>query len=256
MLLLRSLAFNILFYANLILWLVFGVLPSMLLPRAVLWTVAVSWARSALWIQRVVAGTRYEIRGLENIPEGGLIVAAKHQSFWETFTLVTLFHNPVFILKRELMRIPIFGWALGKLRMIPVDRGGRARALADVTRRARIELGEKGRQLIIFPEGTRRPPGAPPAYKYGVAHLYHELRLPCLPVALNSGLYWPRRHVLRRPGTIIVEILPPIMPGLDKMAFHGELQNAIETACDRLLAEGRTELARHGIDPLAAPDRD
>jgi 1-acyl-sn-glycerol-3-phosphate acyltransferase len=251
MLLLRSLAFNILFYANLICWLVFGVLPSLLLPRAVLLRVAVGWARSALWLQRVVSGTRYEVRGLENIPAGGLIVAAKHQSFWETFTLVTLFDNPVFILKRELMRIPLFGWALAKLRMIPVDRGGRARALADVTRRAKVELGQYGRQLIIFPEGTRRPPGAPPAYKFGVAHLYHELGVPCLPVALNSGLYWPRRHVLRRPGTVVIEIMPPIMPGLTKVDFQQKLQDTIETASDRLLADGRAELARRGLDPLA-----
>nr|WP_076441013.1 lysophospholipid acyltransferase family protein [Bosea sp. TND4EK4] len=251
MLLLRSLAFNILFYANLIGWLLFGALPALLLPWGVMWKVARGWARSALWLQRVVARTRYEIRGREHIPAGGLIVAAKHQSFWETFALVTLFDNPVFILKRELTTIPVFGWSLGKLRMIPVDRGGRARALADVTRRAKVELGQNGRQLIIFPEGTRRPPGAPPAYKFGVAHLYHELGVPCLPVALNSGLYWPRRHVLRRPGTIVIEILPPIMPGLSKVDFQRTLQEQIETASDRLLADGRAELARQGLDPLA-----
>lgn len=254
MLLLRSLIFNVLFYANLVLWLVFGTLPALLLPRIALWYVAFGWARSALWLQRVVAGTRYEIRGLENIPSGGLIVASKHQSFWETFALMTVLRNPVFILKRELMRIPLFGWSLAKLRMIPVDRGGRARALADVTRRAKVELGQNGRQLIIFPEGTRRPPGAPPAYKFGVAHLYRELGVPCVPVALNSGLFWPRRDILRRPGTIVVEIMPPIMPGLGKAAFQARLQGEIETASDRLLAEGRAELAERGLDPLAHPD--
>lgn len=251
MLILRSLAFNVLFYANLILWLIFAVVPSLLLPQAALRNVARAWAHSALWLLRVVAGIRCEIIGLENIPEGGLMVAAKHQSFWETFALFTLFPDPVFILKRELMRIPLFGRGLAKLRMIPVDRGARARALKDVTRRAKIELGERGRQLLIFPEGTRRPPGAPPAYKFGVAHLYAELGVPCLPVALNSGLYWPRRQVLRRPGTIRLEILPPIMPGLDKVSFQHELQERIETACNRLLAQGRAELAARGLDPLA-----
>ncbi|WP_449255803.1 lysophospholipid acyltransferase family protein [Bosea sp. (in: a-proteobacteria)] len=255
MLILRSLAFNVLFYANLVLWLVGAALPALLLPPKALQHVAAGWARSALWLMRVVAGTRYEVIGRENIPAGGLMVAAKHQSFWETFTLFTLFPDPVFILKRELMRIPVFGWCLAKLRMIPVDRGARARALKDVTRRAKVELGQKGRQLLIFPEGTRRPPGAPPAYKFGAAHLYAELGVPCVPVALNSGLYWPRRQFLRRPGTIRLEILPPILPGLDKASFQHELQGRIEAACDRLLAQGRAELAAQGLDPLATPDK-
>lgn len=255
MLILRSLLFNVLFYLHLFVWLVFAALPALLLPPRYLLRVAVGWARCSLWLMRVTTGTRYEITGHEHIPPDGLMVAAKHQSFWETFVLATMFPDPVFILKRELTWIPLFGWALTKLRMIPVDRGGRARALSQVTRRAKVELVEKGRQLLIFPEGTRRPPGAPPAYKFGVAHLYAELGVPCLPVALNSGLYWPRRKFLRRPGTIRVEILPPIMPGMDKVAFQSLLQDRIETASDRLLAKGRAELARHGLDPLATADK-
>ncbi|MGO4736351.1 lysophospholipid acyltransferase family protein [Bosea sp. 2KB_26] len=251
MLVLRSLLFNVLFYLNLILWLIFGALPALALPRRYMLAVALNWARSALWLMRVTAGTRYEITGLENIPQGGMMVAAKHQSFWETFALVTIFQDPVFILKRELTWIPFFGWCLWKMRMIPVNRGARARALSHVTRRAKVELGQNGRQLLIFPEGTRRPAGAPPAYKFGVAHLYAELGVPCVPVALNSGLYWPRRKFLRRPGTIRVEILPPILPGMSKEAFQAQLQERIETASDRLLATGRGELARIGQDPLA-----
>jgi 1-acyl-sn-glycerol-3-phosphate acyltransferase len=251
MLTLRSLLFNILFYLNLGLWIVFGALPTLVLPRRYLFSVAKNWARSSLWLMRVTTGTRYEISGIEHIPQGGMMVAAKHQSFWETFTLVTLFNDPVFILKRELTWIPFFGWCLMKLRMIPVDRGARARALADVTRRAKVELQQNGRQLLIFPEGTRRAPGAPPAYKFGVAHLYAELGVPCLPVALNSGLYWPRRKFLRRPGTIRVEIMAPIPPGLPKTEFQTLLEERIETASDRLLAVGRAELAKIGRDPLA-----
>lgn len=251
MLVLRSLLFNVLFYLNLILWLVFAALPALVLPRRYMLAVALGWARSALWLMRVTAGTRYEITGLENIPQGGMMVAAKHQSFWETFALVTIFQDPVFILKRELTWIPFFGWCLWKMRMIPVDRGARARALSHVTRSAKVELGQNGRQLLIFPEGTRRPAGAPPAYKFGVAHLYAELGVPCVPVALNSGLYWQRRKFLRRPGTIRVEILPPILPGLSKEAFQALLQDRIETASDRLLTTGRGELAKIGRDPLA-----
>ncbi|KPF71123.1 acyl-phosphate glycerol 3-phosphate acyltransferase [Bosea sp. AAP35] len=251
MLVLRSLVFNVLFYVNLALWLVFAAMPALLLPRRALLGVTVAWAHTALWLMRVIAGTRYEITGRENIPPGGLIVASKHQSFWETFVMMMLFKDPIFILKRELIWVPFFGWCLSKFKMIPVDRGGRARALAQVTRRAKVELRDNHRQLLIFPEGTRRPAGAPPAYKFGVAHLYGELKLPCVPVALNSGLYWPRRKFLRRPGTIRLEILPPIAPGLDKATFQALLQEQIETASDRLLAQGRAELALLGLDPLA-----
>lgn len=255
MLILRSLLANVVFYVNLSGWLVFAAFPALLLPRRYLLKVAVGWARSALYLMRVTAGQRYEITGLENIPSGGLMVAAKHQSFWETFVLVMLFPDPVFILKRELTWIPFFGWCLTKLKMIPVDRGGRARALANVTRRARIELGQGGRQLLIFPEGTRRAPGAPPDYKFGVTHLYADLGVPCLPVALNSGLFWPRRKFLRRPGTIRMEIMPAIPAGLGKAEFHARLRETIETASDRLLAQGRAELAALGCDPgIEAPD--
>ncbi|MCP4735670.1 MAG: 1-acyl-sn-glycerol-3-phosphate acyltransferase, partial [Bosea sp.] len=123
----------------------------------------------------------------------------------------------------------------------------RSRALQAVTRRAKVELGENGRQLMIFPEGTRRPAGAEPAYKYGVTHLYAELGVPCVPVALNAGLYWPRRSLIKRPGTIKVEIMPAIPPGMDKAAFHALLQERIETASNRLLADGLAELDRLGV---------
>jgi 1-acyl-sn-glycerol-3-phosphate acyltransferase len=255
MLFLRSLLANIVFYVNLSLWLVFVALPALILPSRYMLKIAQAWARSALFLMRITAGLKYEIKGLENIPPGGLLVASKHQSFWETFALIMLFPDPVFILKRELMRIPLFGWCLFKLRMIPVDRGGRARALNQVARRARVELGEKKRQLLIFPEGTRRAPGAPPDYKYGVAHIYSTLDVACVPVALNSGLFWPRRRFLRPPGTIRMEFLPPIAPGMPKAQFQALLQEQIETASNRLLEQGRAELASIGLGHLApAPD--
>ena len=139
------------------------------------------------------------------------------------------------------MWIPIFGWCMWKGGMIPVDRGAGSQALTDMTARAQKEI-RSGRQLIIFPEGTRRAPGAEPRYKFGVAHLYAEVGVPCVPVALNSGLFWPRRALQRLPGTIVVEFLPPIPPGLDKETFLRRLQGDIETATARLIAEGRSEL--------------
>jgi 1-acyl-sn-glycerol-3-phosphate acyltransferase len=184
-----------------------------------------------------VAGIKFELRGAEKIPAGALIVASKHQSAWETFALLPLFDNPVFILKRELEWIPFFGWLLIKGRMVPVNRRAGSQALVEMTERARVELG-RVRQLIIFPEGTRRPAGAEPRYKYGVAHLYAAAGVPCLPVALNSGVFWPRRRSLMlKPGTVVVEILDPIMPGLDKDVFFRRLQDAIEPASARLIAE-------------------
>jgi 1-acyl-sn-glycerol-3-phosphate acyltransferase len=242
MLFLRSLAFNVAFYAHMILWL-FLLIPAALLPRRGFMQAVKLWGLGSLWLMRILAGTRFEVRGREKIPAGGLIVASKHQSFWETFALVPLFDDPTYILKRELMWIPLFGWFLAKAGCVPVDRKAGSRALIQMNARAREEA-QGGRQIIIFPEGTRRPAGAPPAYKFGVAHLYESLGVPCQPVAVNSGLYWPRRSFLRHPGTVVLEILDPIAPGLPKDAFFRELQARIETASDRLLAEGRADLAR------------
>ena len=240
MLLLRSLLFNVAFYANLLAWMIV-VLPTMLLPRKVLLRVTQAWGASSVWLLRTIAGTRVEIRGRERIPDGGLLVAAKHQSFLETFTLLQLFDDPAFILKRELLFIPLFGWLAWKTGMVPIDRSKGSQALVIMNRRAREEA-RRGRQILIFPEGTRRAPGAPPAYKFGVAHLYEMLQAPCLPVALNSGLYWPRRQFVRRPGTIVIEILEPIPAGLSREDFFRELQARIEGASNRLVAEGRAEL--------------
>ncbi len=234
--LVRSIIFNALFYLNTLAWLILG-LPAFFMPyRATIW-IARSWGRVNLVLLRVVAGIDCNVRGREKIPRGSIIVASKHQSAWETFALLPLFDNPLFIVKRELMWVPIFGWLMRKGRMVPVDRGAGSQALIDMTERARVELS-RGRQLIIFPEGTRRPAGAEPRYKFGVAQLYAAAGAPCLPVALNSGLFWPRRSIRLRPGTVIVEILDPIAPGLNKDVFFKRLQDEIETATARLLAEG------------------
>jgi 1-acyl-sn-glycerol-3-phosphate acyltransferase len=137
--------------------------------------------------------------------------------------------------------IPVFGWLTIKGRMVPVDRGGGSQALAAMIERARAELADN-RQLIIFPEGTRRPAGAEPRYKIGVVHLYVAEGVPCVPIALNSGLFWPRRSLRRFPGTVIAEILDPIAPGLDKDTFFTRLQNDIEAATARLIVEGRAKM--------------
>lgn len=240
MLFVRSLLFNAAFYANMVLWLI-ALIPFVAAPRKVFMRVVQAWGRMSLWLLRVIAGTRLEFRGLDRIPPGGLLVASKHQSFLETFALLTVFDDPTFVLKRELTWIPLFGWYALKARQVPVNRSAGSLALVEMNARAHEEAA-RGRQILIFPEGTRRAPGAPPAYKYGVAHLYANLGVPCVPVALNTGLYWPRRKFLRRPGTAVIEILEPIPPGLPRDEFHETAKRAIEEACARLLAEGEREL--------------
>jgi 1-acyl-sn-glycerol-3-phosphate acyltransferase len=246
----RSILFNFLFYVNLVVLLV-GAFVSLALPRRAVIGMAKLWGRISVWLLRVVCRTGVEFRGLEKLPGGSLIVAAKHQSTWETFALLRLFDDPTFIVKRELMWIPIFGWCMWKGGMVPVDRGAGAQALADMVARAKAEVGG-GRQLVIFPEGTRRAPGAAPRYKFGVAHLYAELGVPCVPIALNSGLFWRRRAFRRLPGTIVVEVLDPIAPGLGKQEFFDRLQAAIETATARLVAEGERELRALGVPTTIA----
>ena len=238
LILVRSIVFNVLFYLNTLIYLIIA-LPTFFMPYRAIIAVARSWGRANLVLLRVVAGIDIEVRGRERIPKGPILVAAKHQSAWETFALVPLFDNPVFIVKQQLHWIPVFGWLMKKGRMVPIDRSAGSQALSLMTERARIELADN-RQLIIFPEGTRRPAGAEPRYKFGVAHLYGAEGVPCLPVALNSGLFWPRRSIRRYPGTVVVEILDPIAPGLDKDVFFARLQNEIETATARLIAEAKT----------------
>ena len=235
MLFLRSLLFNIAFYVNLTIVMVFG-LPTMLSGRAAILDLARVWARRTFWLLDKICGIKVEFRGVEHLSQTGCIIAAKHQSTWETFALTTQVHDFTFILKLELTKIPLFGQYLVRSNQIAIDRASRGAALKDLVEQAGAALAE-GRAIFIFPDGTRRAAGAPPAYKSGVAHLYGATHAPCVPVALNSGLFWPRGGFLRRPGTIVVEYLPVIEANLPKAEFARILQERIETATNRLIAE-------------------
>ena len=193
------------------------------------------WMRGLQALLRVVAGLSYEVRGLENLPDRPVIIASKHQSAWETVFFHLVRVDTVIGLKHELTRIPLFGWYLMIARNIRIDRGGAAKALRSLTQGAKRAVAE-GCSILIFPEGTRTAPGAPPDYKPGVAALYKELEEPVVPVALNSGLFWGRQSFVKRPGTITVEFLQPIEPDLERKAFMALLEQRIETATDRLLA--------------------
>lgn len=247
MLIIRSLAFNIAFYASLIAQMILWSPYFFLAPRHRAWLVPKFWARSSLKLQKWIAGTESRIEGLENLPEGPFILAPKHQSFWDTIAFFPFLDDPVYILKRELTWIPFFGWYIGKMRMIPIHRGSRSKALKEAVRIAKVRMAEN-RQLIIYPEGTRRSPGAEPAYKWGIVELYNQLGVPVVPVAHQAGLYWPRRKFLRYPGTIHARFLEPIPAGLPKEEMLARLIAETERACDELLVE-----AAGGANPPPLP---
>ncbi len=242
----RALVYVVVFYIVSVLFLVLGSWL-LLCPRS--WAMAglAAHGRTCVWLLDRIVGTGLEVRGRENLPDGPVLVASKHQSAWDTFALVPLLHDPAIIMKRELMWIPFYGWFSAKFGMIFVRRGAAASALRQMARDAADRVAA-GRQVLIFPEGTRREPGAPPAYKPGALYLYDRLGVPCCPVALNSGLYWPRRSLRRYPGKIIVEFLEPIPAGLPRKDFARRLESAIETASDALVVE-----AAQAPDPPPIP---
>jgi len=237
---LRALLFNISFYV----WsvaMVVAFAPALLLP----WQVTVwgqrCWARGVNWLMRHTAGIDVEVRGREHLPAGGSIVASKHQSAWDTLIWHAVLDDPAIVMKRELLWIPIYGWMCMKTRMIPVDRKAGPAALKAMLQRARAAVAA-GRPIVIFPQGTRTAPGTTVdevPYQPGVAALYRGLDVPAVPVALNSGLFWPRRSFRRYPGTIVLEFLPAIPSGLKRRDFEATLTARIEGATARLEAEAR-----------------
>ena len=232
---LRSVLFNLVFYGWTAL-LGIAALPLLLAPRAAVMRFGRWWSGTVLALARAIAGIDYEIRGAEHLPRQPAIIAMKHQSAWDTLAVPVLLGDVAIVLKRELLWIPCYGWYVRKAGMIPVDRGAGATALKAMVRRARAVVAE-GRPIVIFPEGTRTAVGTKRAYHPGVAALYTQLGLPVVPIAVNSGRFWPRRSFLKRPGRIVVEALPPLRPGLERKAFLAELQSRIEAATERLVAE-------------------
>lgn len=247
--LLRSLAVQAAFYLTFTVFALIA-LPFLLAPRRALWWALTTWSNALRAVLRL-GGIRMEFRGLENLPPGGCIIACKHQSALETITMLGLFRNPTYVLKRELMWIPLFGWYASRAGMTPIDRAKRGEALKRLVASVKAAIAA-GKQVVIYPEGTRRPVGAEPEYKGGIAILYREAKVPVVPVALNTGLFWPRNSLWRHPGTAVVEILPPIAPGLDMSSFQTRLVQTIEAASDRLLLEAALRPDAPPLSPLAA----
>ncbi|MGE5565180.1 MAG: lysophospholipid acyltransferase family protein [Parcubacteria group bacterium] len=232
----RSLLFTAVFYvASTIAALLMT--PLLLAPRR--WTVIAIgvWARFVTVAMRIICGIKVEIRGREHMPTGSALIGAKHLCMFDTIGPFGFLHDACFVLKKELLVIPFYGWYSIKGGMIAVDRAGHAAALKKLVKDTRERLSED-RQVIIFPEGTRKDPGAEPDYKPGVAALYRDLGLPCTPLATNSGVHWPAHGFLRRPGVIVFEFLEPIPAGLKRGEFMKQLEDRIETATNALLAEG------------------
>ena len=248
MLIIRSLAFNAAFYIAILIEMIVFTPFYFLAPRRKAWFVPKFWARTNVWLLDKIAGVKSEITGQENLPEGSYIVAPKHQSAYDTFAFLPWIPDALYILKRELMWIPLFGWYVAKMKMIPINRGARSVALKKAVILTRERMKE-GRQLTIYPEGTRRPAGAPPEYKYGIVELYAQLNVPVVPIAHMAGLYWPRRKFLRYPGTIKGRFLPPIPAGLPREEFLRRLVSETEAACDAYLVEAAT-----GPNPPPMPD--
>ncbi len=229
---LRSLLFNLAFYLWTALILIFG-LPILLRPYPATYGFGRMWVSVSLWLLKHLVGLDHRAIGLENLGKGQAIYAVKHQSAWDTLIFAHHLHYPAYVVKRELLYLPLFGFYLLRAGMIPVDRRGRATAMKRMLAAARRRR-DQGRDLLIFPEGTRVAPGQQRPYQPGVAALYGHLDLPVVPVALNSGLFWGRRSFSKKPGTITLEFLPAIPPGLARKAFMAELEYRLEGACRRL----------------------
>ncbi len=207
----------------------FAFLPSLILPFWASDFIARFWTRSVYWLLRVICRLTYRVEGMEFLPTEPVIVASKHQSAWDTLFFPYKLDKSAIILKRELFWLPFFGWYAKKYGAIGIDRRGGASAIRQMIKDSRKPLST-GRSIIIFPEGTRTAPGEKGFYHSGVAALYNQLKLPVVPVALNSGIYWPRRKLIRRPGVITLRFLPPIPPGLPRDQFMIRLEADIETA--------------------------
>ncbi len=214
-------------------------LPVMLGPRRWAMGLIQVWARGVFGALRVIVGATVEVRGREHIPAGACLIAAKHQSMLDTLVAMTLTPWPCIVLKRELMLIPIFGWYAWKSGMIALDRKGGPGDVRQLLAAARRALAE-GRQVVIYPEGTRRAPGAPPAYKGGIGLLYKELGVACVPCATDGGHVWPAHGLLKHPGRAVFEVLPALAPGLARKGFMARLEAAVEGAARRLEADSES----------------
>ena len=236
MLVLRSLVFNVLFIGGTAIALIVIGIPLLAAPATWIFAVGRVWARCVCWLMRVVLGLRWALRGDAALLRPGVLVAAKHQSTWDTIIFYMLVRRSAYVMKKELMAIPVYGWLARRQKHIAVDRKAGGAALRRMQRDAQAAL-DLGATIVVFPQGTRVAPGATQPYHPGIAGLYGALNVPVVPVALNSGLFWGRRSFIKKPGTIVLEVLPELPAGMKRAQLMREIESRIETATARLEAE-------------------
>ena len=233
MILLRSILFNLWLWLSMPVFAI-GLSPALLMPHRYAMAVIRLWAHTVLFGLRWLAGIRVVVTGLEYRPTGAALLAGKHQGMLDIVAPFTFLDDPCFVLKKELMPLPFFGWFAWKTKMIAVDRAAHSKALKDMVRQTRVRLTE-GRQILIFPEGTRTQPGQPGDYKPGVAAIYRDLDAPCHLMATDSGRCWPAKGFIYRPGVVTFAFLPPLPAGLKRAEFMARLEAEIEAASKGLL---------------------
>lgn len=232
---LRALLFNILFYLTSLMF-ALVMLPLMVFPPAVMRWAGAGWSHFSIWLFKAIVGARWEVRGADLIPEGPVIFAVKHQSAWDTLFFPAYFRNPAMIAKKELRWIPLYGWFAWRAGAVWIDRRSGTSALRTLVHGVESAV-KQGRSVVMFPQGTRTRPGESRPYQRGITTLYLGAGVPIVPVALNSGMFWPRRSFSKFPGTIVVQFLEPIPPGLDRKTFLDVLAERIESATARIEAE-------------------
>jgi 1-acyl-sn-glycerol-3-phosphate acyltransferase len=222
---------------------VYGVIwiPAVLVGRDAAFAAVHSYCRWVRASAAVLVGLKSEIRG--EVPQDEVIVASKHQSFFDIIMIVSVLPRPKFIMKKQLMWAPILGWYARRIGCIPVDRGKRSKAMRQMVADVKAGVTRPG-QLVIYPQGTRVAAGASKPYKVGVGVLYSEVGQDCVPAATNVGVFWPRHGILRKPGLAVVEFLPRIAKGKSVETFMEELEPMVETASNRLMAEAGFHVER------------
>lgn len=235
MILFRSILWMIAFY----LWSVLVglcMIPLLLAPRRAMVAAMRFWSRGVNAMIKPICNISVEFRGVEHLPKGRVLVAAKHQCMYDTMGPFAVFDDFSYVMKKELLAIPFYGWYSQKAGMIVLDREGHAKALRQLVADAKARMKDE-RQVVIFPEGHRQDPGGAPDYKPGVAALYRELDVPCVPMATNSGVHWPAHGISRLPGKIVYQFLEPIPAGLPRKDFMRLLEERTEAASTALLTE-------------------
>lgn len=233
---LRSTIFNVAFFC-VTAFLCIACLPGLFMTKKQALYIVRAFTLSVYFLEKNILGLDYEVRGLEHVPRyGSFIVAAKHQSPYETMKLDFLFNDPAIVLKRELFRIPLWGWFLAKIEPIAINRSQGRNAMEQIIAGAN-RIKDQGRPIVIFPQGTRVHPWQTPAdkpYKIGVARMAAETGMTVVPMALNAGVFWPRGSWIKKPGKVVFEFLPPVDKKLGVYEIIKDLENRLEDASNRL----------------------